>query len=309
MEHIRTRRNTKGEKTFSNFSLLSFGERVRWCLSNAYSTRGIGWNWGTARLPSGPPAGLSKISFSILSMKRILEQYVIHDIAAALLLWLTEGGRQSILDMNFALRSLATGCWWTSTIAPMDIFYHIVCLVGVTSGLFWNVIEEVHPLKGSWSACYTLNNFWNRVWHQNFRRALQIPSRFVARHIACIPKGTLMSRQVQSYMAFAISGLYHWVAAKMVVPSQSFAKTLIFFAFMPTIMLLEDLAISFAQKQFGWRSKQWCLLGYVWTFFILTSLGAGFVDDCVKNGLVTSFPALPFSPMYAILNLKVRSER
>ena len=289
--------------------MLSSLERVRWCFSNAYSTRGIGWNWGTARLPLGPPPGLSKTSFSKLTMKRILEQYVIHDIAAALLLWLTEGGRKSILDMDFVLRSLATGCWWASTIAPMDIVYHVVCLVGVTSGLFWNVIEEAHPLKGPWAVCYTLNNFWNRTWHQNFRRALQVPSRFVARHIVCTPKGTLMSRQVQSYMAFTISGLYHWVAAKMVLPSQNFAKTLIFFASMPTIMLLEDVTISFAQKQLGCRSKQWRLLGYVWTFFILTSLGAGFVDDCVKNGLVTSFPALPFSPTYAILNFKVRSER
>ncbi|XP_014557133.1 hypothetical protein COCVIDRAFT_15586 [Bipolaris victoriae FI3] len=149
VEHIRTRMNSNGERTFPNFSLLSSPERIRWCLSNAYSTRGIGWNWGTARLPSAPPAGLSKMSFLKLAVKTILEQYAIHDIAAALLLWLTEGGRKSILDMDFALRSLATGCWWASTIAPMDIVYHIVCLVGVMSGLFWNVIEEAHPLKVS----------------------------------------------------------------------------------------------------------------------------------------------------------------
>jgi hypothetical protein len=185
----------------------------------------------------------------------------------------------------------------------MDIVYHIVSLFGVTTGLFWNVVEEVHPLKGSWATSYTLNNFWNRTWHQNFRRALQTPSRYIARHVVCAPKGTMLSRQVQSYSAFAISGLYHWAAAKFAVSSENFAQTLGLFALMPTIMLLEDLAISFAQKRYGLQDPRWRFLGFLWTFLVMTSLGAGFVDDCVRYDLVTSFPALPFSPTYTMLHM------
>jgi hypothetical protein len=243
------------------------------------------------------------MSFLSLSLRRIVQQYLIHDIAGALLQWLTDGGRTSILDLDFVMQTLATGCWWASTIPPMDIVYHIVCVVGVTSGYFWNVIEEIHPLKGEWATSYTLNNFWNRTWHQNFRRALQTPSRYISRHLVRAPKGTWMSRQVQSHIAFAISGLYHWAAAKIAIPSESFSRTLIFFAVMPTIMLLEELAISTAQEQLGWRNRQWRVLGFLWTFFVMTSLSAGFVDDCVRHNLVTSFPALPFSPTYAILHL------
>ncbi|RYN16691.1 hypothetical protein AA0115_g12197 [Alternaria tenuissima] len=190
----------------------------------------------------------------------------------------------------------------------MDIVYHVICLFGVTSGLFWNVIEEVHPLKGAWAMCYTLNNFWNRTWHQNFRRALKTPSRYVARHVACAPQGSWASRQIQYHIAFAISGIYHWAAAKIAIRSENFTKTLAFFAIMPMIMLLEDLAISIAREQLGWRNRRWRVVGYLWTFIVLTSLSVGFVDDCVRNGLVTSFPALPFSPTYAMLNLWVRSE-
>lgn len=308
VEHIRGRNDTKGKKLFPGFySLASLGQ-VRWCFSNAYSTRGIGWSWGTAHLPPAPPAGLSRASFVILSLRKVLQQYLVHDVAGALLSWLTDKGRMSVLDLNFILRSLATGCWWASTIAPMDIVYHVVCLIGVTSGCFWTVIEEVHPLKGAWATCYTLNNFWNRTWHQNFRRALKTPSRFISRHVVCAPKGSWMSRQVQYHVAFAISGLYHWAAAKLAIPSENFEQTLMFFGSMPAIMLLEDLAISFAQERLKWRHRQWRVFGFLWTFFIMTSLGAGFVDDCVRHGLVTSFPALPFSPTYSILHIWDRSK-
>lgn len=308
VEHIRIRKKSNGEKAIPVYHSLSSLQKVRWCFSNAYSTRGIGWSWGTAHLPPAPPAGSSQSSFLILSLRRILQQYVIHDIAGALLQWLTDSGRTSILDLHFVPQILATGCWWASTIPPMDIVYHVICLFGVTSGLFWNVIEEVHPLKGAWAMCYTLNNFWNRTWHQNFRRALKTPSRYVARHVACAPKGSWASRQIQYHIAFAISGIYHWAAAKMAIRSENFTKTLAFFAIMPIIMLLEDLAISVAREQLGWRSWRWRVVGYLWTFFALTLLSVGFVDDCVRHGLVTSFPALPFSPTHTILNLWVRSK-
>jgi hypothetical protein len=308
VEHVRSRKDGNGEKIRPEFySLPSLG-KIRWCFSNAFPTRGIGWSWGTARLPPAPPAGLSSGSLLSMTLQRILKQYLIHDIAGALLQYFTNGGQTSILDLNFLQRSLATGCWWASTIAPMDIVYHLVSLFGVTTGLFWSVVEEVHPLKGSWATSYTLNNFWNRTWHQNFRRALQTPSRYIARHVVCAPKGSMMSRQVQSYSAFAISGLYHWAAAKFAVPSENFTQTLGLFALMPTIMLLEDLVISVAHRRLGLRDPRWHLLGFLWTFFVMTSLGAGFVDDCVRHNLVTSFPALPFSPTYILLQKWGRSK-
>lgn len=308
LEHVRSRKDSNGEKILPGFYSLSSLGKIRWCFSNAFSTRGIGWSWGTARLPPAPPAGLSSGSFLSMTLQRILKQYLIHDIAGALLQYLTDDGQTSILDMNFFSRSLATACWWASTIAPMDIVYHLASLFGVTTGLFWNVVEEVHPLKGSWAMSYTLNNFWNRTWHQNFRRALQTPSRYIARHIVCAPKGSMMSRQVQSYSAFAISGLYHWAAAKFAVTSENFTQTLGLFAIMPTIMMLEDLVIAFAQRRLGLRDPRWRLLGFIWTFFVMTSLGAGFVDDCVRHDLVTSFPALPISPTYTMLSLLGRSQ-
>lgn len=301
VEHMCGRGDTKGEKVFPGFYSLPSQGQVRWCFSNAYSTRGMSWSWGTVHLPPAPPAGFSMASFVSISLQRILQQYLIHDIAGALLSWLTDEGRTSVLDLNFIMRSLATGCWWAPTIAPMDIVYHVVCLIGVTSGCFWTVVEEVNPLKGAWATSYTLNNFWNRTWHQNFRRALKTPSRFISRHVACAPKGTWMNHQIQYHVAFAISGLYHWAAAKIALPSERFVQTLVFFASIPAIMLLEDLAISFAQEQLEWRHRQCHVFGCLGTFFVMTSLGAVFVDDCVRHGLVTSFPALPFSPTSSIL--------
>ncbi|KAK1984579.1 membrane bound O-acyl transferase family-domain-containing protein [Colletotrichum cereale] len=305
IEHVWTKGNSDGSKAQPNFYSLRLREQVRWCFGNAFSTRGIGWNWGVAHLPPAPPPGTSKATFLRLSAARVLRQYVIHDIGAGLLLWLTRGGRTPVLDLDFIPRSLATACWFASSITVMDIVYHLVCMVGVSSGLFWARVEEVHPVNGPWVGCYTLSRFWGRTWHQNFRRGLQIPSAFVARRIVRAPRGSLLSRHVQSYVAFAISGLYHWAAAKITVPSASFARTLVCFLLLPNVVLLEDLMITFARERLGWQGPHWRAFGLLWTFLAMTTLAAGFVDDLVTHGLVTAFPALPFSPTCAVLNLMV----
>jgi hypothetical protein len=58
----------------------------------------------------------------------------------------------------------------------------------------------------------------------------------------------------------------------------------------------------------GWQNRQWRLFGSLYTLFLVDLLSASFVDDCVRPGLVTSFPALPFSITYAILHLWGRSK-
>ncbi|EKG16030.1 hypothetical protein MPH_06724 [Macrophomina phaseolina MS6] len=181
--------------------------------------------------------------------------------------------------------------------------YHVVCIVGVTTGLFWARPEDAHHLIGPWTQCYTLANFWGRTWHQNFRRALQVPSRAIARDVAGAPQGSTLSRRIQWYVAFTISGLYHYAAAKTTLPSQSFAKTLTFFALMPNLLVIEDYAKSFAQRRFGCSGRHWRLFGFIWTFATLTIAGAGFVDDLVTHGLVTARPILPFSLTTIVLNL------
>ncbi|GJC87163.1 acetyltransferase sirH [Colletotrichum liriopes] len=189
----------------------------------------------------------------------------------------------------------------------MDIVYHLVCMVGISSGLFWTRIEDVHPVNGPWTECYRLSRFWSHTWHQSFRRGLQIPSRFIARSIVRAPRGSLLSRQIQSYVAFALSGLYHWAAAKLAAPSESFARTFVFFILMPNILLLEDFVISFARERLNWHGPHWRTFGLLWAFLAMTTLAAGFVDDLVTHGLVTGFPALPFSPTCALLNLMVEN--
>lgn len=307
LEHKWTQPTSDWKERQQPLHSLGAWDRIRWCFDNAFSSRGIGWNWRTAPLPSAPAPGTSKTAFLRLSMQRVLQQYMSHDIAAGILLWLTHDGKKSVLELSFVPRCIATACWWASSIAVMDIGYHVACMIGVSSGLFWTRIEDVHPVKEPWVECYTLSRFWNRTWHQNFRRGLQIPSRVVARRVVRAPRGSMLSRQTQSYFAFTLSGLYHWAAAKMAAPSESFTRTLTFFLMMPNILLLEDLVIRFAQEKLGWRGSWWRIIGLVWTFLALTILSTGFVNDLVAPGLVTAFPALRMSPTYYMLNTMVKN--
>ncbi|KAF5964586.1 hypothetical protein FBULB1_12693 [Fusarium bulbicola] len=307
LEHKWTQPTSDGKERQQSFHSLGAWDRIRWCFDNAFSTRGIGWNWRTAPLPPAPASGTSKTAFLRLSMQRILRQYMSHDIAAGILQWLTHDGKMGVLELDLVPRYIATACWWASSIAAMDIGYHVACMIGVSSGLFWTRIEDVYPVNGPWVECYTLSRFWNRTWHQNFRRGLQIPSRVVARRVVRAPRGSMLSRQTQSYFAFTLSGLYHWAAAKIAAPSESFTRTLTFFLLMPNILLLEDLVIRFAQENLRWRGSWWRIVGLVWTFLALTILSTGFVNDLVAPGLVTAFPALRMSPTYYMLNTMVEN--
>lgn len=305
LEHVWATKAGDAEKRHGIFHSLSGRGKVRWCFDNAFSTRGIGWNWGMrkAQLSPAPPPGTSKPAFLRACSYRILLQYLVHDIASAVLLWLTHGGREALCELSLLRRSLGTACWAASSSAAMDIGYHVACMVGVATGLFWTRTEDAHPAIGAWTESYTLARFWGRTWHQNFRRALQTPSRYVARELAGAPQGSSISRYIQWYVAFTLSGLYHYAAAKMVVPTESFANTLGFFALMPNLLLLEDWVISFAEQRTGWGGPRWRLLGLAWTFVIMTTTAAGFVDDLVYHGLVTAQAIFPFSPSSKALSM------
>ncbi|KAF2141600.1 uncharacterized protein K452DRAFT_287552 [Aplosporella prunicola CBS 121167] len=217
----------------------------------------------------------------------------------------TQSGSTSLWDLDVIRRSLAVISWAASTITLMDIGYHVLCVVGTATGLFWNRIETLHPLMGHWANCYTLGRFWGRTWHQNFRRALQMPGQYLARDVLRASKGSLLSRHIQSYTAFLLSGLYHYGAAKMTVPTAGFYGTCVFFAVQPNALLLEDYVLHFAKSRFGCKSQNWHILGYLWTFSVLTYSATGFIDESIWYNLVRAFPVFSSSVTSLFLDLLV----
>ena len=94
-------------------------------------------------------------------------------------------------------------------------------------------------------------------------------------------------------MAFFLSGLYHYVAGRVALPSEQFHGTLQFFALQPCLVLFEDTAMSFAKQYLGMTSSGWRLLGYLWTFSVLTFTAPGFIEDCIK--MIPTWSVFPFS--------------
>lgn len=105
----------------------------------------------------------------------------------------------------------------------------------------------------------------------------------------------MASRYIQSYTAFFLSGLYHYIAAQTSLPSERFRGTWLFFLLQPNLILCEDFVILFGREKLGLSSSRWKYLGYIWTFTVLIVTATGFVDECVRHGLVPSSTAFPFS--------------
>lgn len=100
---------------------------------------------------------------------------------------------------------------------------------------------------------------------------------------------------MQSYTAFFLSGLYHYVAAQTSLPREQFYGTWFFFLLQPNLILFEDFVTSWGKNKLGLTSQKWRYLGYVWTYAALIPTATGFVDECVRFGLVPASSVFPFS--------------
>ncbi|OJI99226.1 hypothetical protein ASPVEDRAFT_38692 [Aspergillus versicolor CBS 583.65] len=286
--------NTEPAKYLS----LSTGEKLLWVWTNAGETRGIGWNWTIPHLPSGPEKGLSKGQYLRHLVLRFIKLYLLHDGSVYLLKNLTNAGAISLYDLALPQRSIAVISFAVSNITILEFGFAALCFIGSASGLFWTKYEENPPFCGNLSDAYTVSRFWGRVWHQNMRRVLQSPARYMANTIFKARRGSLSARYIQTFTAFGVSGVYHYVSAKTARPDMGFSGTWRFFLLQPVLVVLEDLGMEFGRRLGGSGSKlgYWVYgVGYVWTFTMLVLTAIGFVEDCVTSGLIPPVSAFPFS--------------
>ncbi|BCS19935.1 wax synthase family protein [Aspergillus puulaauensis] len=280
----------------AKYPSLSTGEKLLWVWTNAGETRGIGWNWTIPHIPPGPEKGLSKGQYLRHLGLRFVKLYLLHDASIYILNKLTNAGTISLYDVGLLQRSLAVVSFAVSNITILEFGYAAFCFTGAASGLFWTKYEHNPPLCGNLSDAYTVSRFWGRVWHQNMRRVLQSPARFMANTVFRAERGSLSARYIQTVTAFAVSGVYHYVSAKSARPDWGFAGTLGFFLLQPGLVVVEDLGMYFGRRVCGSRLGSWVYgVGYVWTFGILVVTAMGFVEDCVTSGLIPPVSAFPFS--------------
>ncbi|OJJ65100.1 hypothetical protein ASPSYDRAFT_27056 [Aspergillus sydowii CBS 593.65] len=281
----------------ARYQSLSTGERLLWAWTNAGETRGIGWNWTIPHIPPGPERGLSKGQYLRHLGLRFVKLYLIHDGSTFIFNTLTNAGTISLHDLGgLPQRCLAVISFAVSNSSILEFIYATLCFVGSASGLFWTKYEDNAPVCGYLSDAYTVSRFWGRVWHQNMRRLLQTPARYMANTVFGARRGSLSARYIQIITAFVISGVYHYVSAKLARPDLRFSGTLEFFLLQPILVGVEDLGMYFGWRFCGSKLGSWAYgVGYVWTFAMLALTAIGFVEDCVMSGLVPAVSAFPFS--------------
>ncbi|TFY73709.1 hypothetical protein EWM64_g10303 [Hericium alpestre] len=111
----------------------------------------------------------------------------------------------------------------------------------------------------------------------------QTIARSIAWDVFRVKKGLLTSRYIQLYLCFAMSGFFHWMAAKLAYPEKTFYNTFAGFIWQASGIVIEDFAI-WAGRKAGFTSPNWKYLGYVWFLVFISWSAPLYFDDCVEGG-------------------------
>lgn len=159
--------------------LSSTAARFRWALGLFLASRGAGWNWQVPYLLPPPP----KDSLWRTAVQRLVTAYLFSDLTMTILestalsgdnaWWRTAGVQgRGLWDMPLPQKVwqfwLFAAALAANVEAPLWLFDSLFVACGMRP-------ENVHPICGNWSDCWSVGQFWGRCWHQTLRRVAPFP--------------------------------------------------------------------------------------------------------------------------------------
>lgn len=141
-----------------------------------------------------------------------------------------------------------------------------------------------------------MRRFWGRYWHQLIRHSFQSSSAVVIK-VCRIPRGTILSSQLQVWTAFLLSGLGH-AQGLLMLPEQTRTSlitrtqgTMMFFLWQALVISCEDMLCMIYEKHGRRldRTSHGCrFLGYMWVLLSFWISIPWVADDLLRAGLLTA---------------------
>ncbi|KAF9777635.1 membrane bound O-acyl transferase family-domain-containing protein [Thelephora terrestris] len=273
----------------SNFS---FVKKLWWMLDLAYSIRMIGWvQEPRDSLPSRPPP--SRQTFFWKTFLKLIVNLAIVDLTTIVFAQSpafdsrvhdpSDGPETYLAAVPLPHRApyiLALALMMACGFSAVHNLMALTCVgIGRSSPTLWP------DIGGRWEDSYTLRKFWGRTWHQRMRLTVAGLGKLVANKTLKFPRGTKRSSYVQLYLAFFLSGIFHF-AGDFMYEKRFVSRSFKFFLLQAVAITFEDFVLSLAKRylpQSGIESKlrdagwSWLevvvrVVGYCWVilWFCLT---------------------------------------
>jgi len=134
-------------------------------------------------------------------------------------------------------------------------------------------------------ACYSVRSAWSKVWHQQIRRLCSAPGIWVAKDFLRLPRGSFLSKYLQLFVGFAVSGVIHAGAAMLCHASLEDDDAMRVFMYQAVLIFVEDHAIEFGKKCGIRDSRFWRAVGFVWTMLALGTSLQDWTSKSLGHGL------------------------
>ncbi|KAH9848663.1 membrane bound O-acyl transferase family-domain-containing protein [Lenzites betulinus] len=264
------------------------------CMLRNY--RLIGTNAQVANVP--PPYKGTRTRYLIRRVCQLLFTLAMLDVIEAFVFTHKELYDPSRNDAHFPpglkgylARSACMALWLLTSYSVVKAGYLVMAIMAV--GTHLSNPEDWPELFGKLSDAYTVRRLWGRTWHQLLRRHMAGWANFVVDTLR-IPRGTVLSSQVQVHVAFTVSGLLH-CTGDLVLGKEYFGHSWKFFAANGVAITFESIVIGLAQRA-GIRRTTWATraVGYVWVCLWLTRSVRLFQEWMYRAG-VGHEPLFPFS--------------
>ncbi|KDQ23045.1 hypothetical protein PLEOSDRAFT_1012126, partial [Pleurotus ostreatus PC15] len=235
---------------------LPLFERAKWVMRLLASPRLIGWTSEPKNGSIPPrPTETSRIRFAIKQIMYLALHLLTVNILG-ITLRLSPGFSQhgpGLAGSGWGRRSVDALQYYGVVWTWLTISHRVWVLMLLSTGRW--MPSDFPPMFASLGNAYTLRRFWGQTHQQMLRRATTSHGSFVSDKLLRLPRHGRLSRCIQLYVAFFISGAVHHWGDYMIMPLNGSdlraSGSMQFFLLQAVAIHCEDIMIS-AGRRMGW---------------------------------------------------------
>ncbi|KAF8993323.1 membrane bound O-acyl transferase family-domain-containing protein [Cyathus striatus] len=264
----------------------SFWERVKWAATLLTNPRGANWNCAVPGLRY--PSYSTRRQFVMTRLGQAAAYFLFADVVAFVsrrIPALQYPPSESLGAHGFLWQLVNVMLFWMTLVGYMGMPHTLGSAITVAAGILDP--EEWPVYFGPWLQTTSIRTFWGKTWHQSFRRSIQPQAKYLTQRILHLSPG-LLSRYIQLFTCFFLSGLYHAAADwAMSHDPHSIANVFKYFVLQAVAVTVEDF-ILYLGKKIGVTSVP-RVVSYTWVLGWMGLSGPLWIETIVEGGVFSYF--------------------